>query len=138
MAAGGLLLAADQAADQAGEKRPMTDHERIQGTWELLSGERNSKPLPDEIVKQVTLVFSGNELTTKTKDRSTKATFKLDPGKEPKEIDLHMDGNVGKGIYHLEKDGLKIAHGEVDEPRPSQFPKSGSGLTVLILKRKIR
>jgi uncharacterized protein (TIGR03067 family) len=138
IAASGLLLAAGQAIDQAKEKRTMTDHERIQGTWELVSGERNAKPFPDELIKHVTLIFSGNELTTKTKERSTKATFKLDQSKKPKVIDLHMDGEVGKGIYDLDQDILKIAHGEVGDARPSEFPKAGSGLTVLILKRKIQ
>ena len=113
----------------------MNDQENVQGTWTLTAGERNGKTLPDEVIKHVKLIFSGQKLTTESKGRKTEATFKLDSSKEPKEIDLDMDGSVGKGIYQLEKDSLKIAHGEVGDPRPKEFPNPGSGLTVLVLSR---
>ena len=114
----------------------MDDQEKIQGTWALASGERGGKALPDEVTKHVKLVFAGNKITTKNKERQTEATFKLDPKKVPKEIDLDMDGSIGKGIYQLDGDTLKIAHGEVGDARPKEFPKMGSGLTVLVLKRE--
>ena len=132
VAACGLLLAADEAR----EKRPMDDREKIQGTWALVSGERNGKTLPDEAIKHVKLIFSGDKLTTKNKERKTEASFKLDSNKEPKEINVDMEGNVGKGIYQFDGDTLKIAHGEVGDARPKEFPKAGSGLTVLVLKRE--
>ncbi len=114
----------------------MGDQDRIQGTWALVSGERGGRPLPTEVVRHVTLTFAGNQLTTKTRDREMRSAFRLDPGKEPKEIDLDMGGAVGKGIYRLDGDDLKIAHGEVGDARPREFPKAGSGLTVLVLKRQ--
>jgi uncharacterized protein (TIGR03067 family) len=114
----------------------MGDQENIQGTWALASGERNGKALPAEVVQQVKLIFAGDKLTTKHKDRKTEATFKLDSNKTPKEIDLDMDGNVGKGIYELDGDSLKIVHGEVGDARPKDFPGAGAGLTVLVLKRE--
>jgi uncharacterized protein (TIGR03067 family) len=103
----------------------------------LVSGERDGKPIPAEVAKNVKLVFAGNKLTTVNKGRKSEATFKLDPDKNPREIDVDMDGSVGKGIYQLDDDNLKIAHGEVGDPRPKEFPeKEGSGLTVLVLKRE--
>jgi len=132
IAACGLLLAADNTK----ENQAMGDQEKIQGTWALVSGERNSKPLPDQVIQHVKLIFAGDRLTTQHKDRKTEATFKLDPNKTPKEIDLVMDGHVGKGIYQLDGDSLKMVHGEVGDARPKDFPKAGSGLTVLVLKRE--
>ncbi len=114
----------------------MGDQEKIQGTWAIVSGERKGKPLPDELIQHIKLIFAGDKLTTKHKDRNTEATFELDSKKTPKEIDLDMDGNVGKGIYQLDGDTLKIVHGEVGDARPKDFPKAGSGLTVLVLKRE--
>jgi uncharacterized protein (TIGR03067 family) len=134
-----LLVAACSlvlAAAEAEEKGPMGDQEKIQGTWALVSGERGGKPLPDEVVGHVKLIISGKKLTTKNKDRQTEATFKIDPNQEPKEIDIEMDGGVGKGIYQLDGKTLKIAHGEVGDARPKEFPKAGSGLTILVLKRE--
>jgi uncharacterized protein (TIGR03067 family) len=132
VAACGLLLAGDKTK----EKQLMGDQEKIQGGWALVSGERNGKPLPDEVLPHVKLIFAGDKLTTKHKDRETEATFKLVSSKTPKEIDLDMDGSVGKGIYQLEGDTLRIVHGEVGNPRPKDFPAAGSGLTVLVLKRE--
>ncbi len=113
----------------------MSDREKVQGTWELVAAERNGKPLPDEVIQHIRLIFAGDKLKTKHKDRTTEATFKLDSNTTPKEIDLDMDGNVGRGIYQLDGDTLKIVHGEVGDTRPKEFPKPGSGLTFLVLKR---
>jgi uncharacterized protein (TIGR03067 family) len=134
VAACGFLLAADNPK----EKPSMSDQEKVQGTWALVSGERKGKPFSQDVVQHVKLIFAGDKLTTKTKDRETEATFKLDSSKRPKEIDLDMDGNIGKGVYELESDTLKIAHGEIGDARPKEFPKPGSGLTILILKREKR
>jgi uncharacterized protein (TIGR03067 family) len=131
-AACGLLLAADNTK----EKVAMGDQEKIQGTWALVSGERNGKPLQDQVIQHIKLIFAGDKLTTQHKDRKTEASFNLDANKTPKEIDLDMDGSVGKGIYQLDGDSLKIVHGEVGDARPKDFPKAGSGLTVLVLKRQ--
>ena len=114
----------------------MGDQEKIQGSWALVSGEYNGKPLSDEVIQHVQLIFAGQKLTTKNKDRQTEATFTLNPNRAPKEIDVDMEGNVGKGIYQLDGDTLKIAHGEVGGARPREFPKAGSGLTVLVVRRK--
>jgi uncharacterized protein (TIGR03067 family) len=131
----GLLLASDDSKD----KKPVTDHDNIQGTWSLESAVRDGKPLPSEVTKQIRLIFSGDKLATKNKDRTTAATFKLHPDQTPKGIDLDMDGNVGLGIYQLVGDELNIVHGEVGDPRPKAFDLEGtSGLTLLILKREKR
>ena len=115
----------------------MKDEDKIQGTWLLESGERHGKALPDNVVKNATLIFAGDKLTTKTKDRATESKFTLHVDKTPKEIDLDMDGNVGLGIYQLEDDSLKIVHGEVGDARPTTFEtKNQSGLTLLVLKRQ--
>jgi uncharacterized protein (TIGR03067 family) len=128
----GVLLGGDQPKG----KQPMGDQEKIQGTWAIVSGERGGKALPAEVIQSIHLIFAENKLTTKRKDRQTEATFKLNSASTPKEIDLDMDGNIGKGIYKLDGDTLKIVHGEVGDDRPKDFPEPGSGLTVLVLKRE--
>ena len=132
----GLLMAACIVTYTGKEKRPMNDHEQIQGNWLLLSAERNGKTTPEEIAVHIRLVFAGDELLTKNKDRVTEAKFRLNPGKNPSEIDLDMGGHVGHGLYVLQGDSLKIVHGEVGNARPTEFAApAGSGLTLLVLKR---
>lgn len=132
----GLLLAAYIVKHTGKETRPMSDHEQIQGTWLLMSAERNGKATPQEIAAHIRLVFHGDELLTKNKDRVTEAKFRLYPDRKPSEIDLDMQGHIGQGLYVLEGDDLKIVHGEVGETRPTEFAApAGSGLTLLVLKR---
>src|SRR5260221_13152945 len=103
------------------EKRPMSDQEQIQGTWLLISAERNGKATPVDIAMHIRLVFDADKLLTKNKDRVTEAKFRLNPDKKPSEVDLDMDGQVGHGIYVLQGDSLKIVHGEVGNAGPTEF-----------------
>lgn len=114
----------------------MDDNDRIQGSWALVAGQRTGKSFPAEVVQHVHLIFAGNRLTTQNRDRKTEAAFTLDSSKTPHEIDLDMGGSVGKGIYDLAGDTLTIAHGEVGDPRPTDFPQGEANLTVLVLKRE--
>ena len=91
---------------------------RFRVTLALVSGERNGNSLPDQVIEHIKLIFAGDKLTTQHKDRKTEAALKLDANKTPKEIDLDMDGSVGKGIYQLDGDSLKIIRGEVGDARP--------------------
>jgi uncharacterized protein (TIGR03067 family) len=101
-----------------------------------VSGERHGKPLPADVVKHVTLVFAGNKLTTHTTRGANEARFTVHPNMKPGGIDLDMDGSVGLGIYRLEGDRLKLAHGEVGDPRPAGFTgKESPRGTVLVLER---
>jgi len=119
------------------EERAMTDEQKIQGTWQLVAGERHGKAFSDEMVKGVTLSFTKDVLTTKNKDRESNAKFRLRSDIAPKGIDLTMEGSVGEGIYALEGDDLKILHGEVGDPRPTKFdPKAWPTSSLLILKRR--
>jgi len=126
----GFFMAADKARD-------MTDQEKIQGTWTLVSAQSNGKALPDDVVKNITLVFADNKLKTKNKDRENEAPFKLNWEKKPREIDLELPDGVGRGIYDLDGDNLKIIHGEVEQERPKEFvSKPDSKLILLVLKRE--
>jgi uncharacterized protein (TIGR03067 family) len=135
IAAGGLLIATYIVTCTRKEKPLMSDQEHIQGTWVLLSAKRNGKATPDEVARHIRLVFDGDKLHTKNRDRVTEARFRLNPDTKPSEIDLDMDGQIGHGIYVLEGDSLKIVHGEVGDARPTEFAApAGSGLTLLVLR----
>src|SRR5438034_9623803 len=80
------------------ESQSMSDREQIQGTWQLLSGERNGMPISEDAAKQIRLVFEGCRLLTKSKDRVTEAGFRLNADVTPTQIDLEMDGQVGGNL----------------------------------------
>ena len=52
----GLLVAADAPKDEAAKK----DLEKLQGTWALVSAERDGKRLPDAEVKKTKITFAGD------------------------------------------------------------------------------
>jgi uncharacterized protein (TIGR03067 family) len=129
----GLLVATARAED----KPAKGDKEKIQGTWTIVSGERDGQPIPEEAIKTIKLVFAGDKFTLDHDGRKSEGTFKLAPDKKPKEMDVDTEGQTVKAIYQLDGDTLKVAHGPPGEARPKEFPKKeGSGLSVVTLKRQ--
>jgi uncharacterized protein (TIGR03067 family) len=118
------------------QETKMTDQELIQGTWRVESGERGGKAFPNEIISSARLSFEGQVMTTVVAGNSTKFRFELSPENSHKEINLDMNGTVGKGIYKLDGDLLTIVHTEAGKPRPKEFATAAdTSLTMMVLKR---
>ncbi|MBY0524575.1 MAG: TIGR03067 domain-containing protein [Gemmataceae bacterium] len=130
------------AVSVAGGQDTKDDSEKLQGVWKVMSAERNGKKQPDDELKGLRLTFKADKIVFKDNDKEQEATYKLDPDKKPKAIDLVV--KVGDktetipGIYQLNGDDLKIcAAGEPGKPRPTEFatrPATGTGL--ILLKRE--
>jgi uncharacterized protein (TIGR03067 family) len=139
---GGLLLAADAPTEDAAKK----DREALQGAWRPVSSEMGGKDQTAE-AKEHLLVFEGDSFTVKKGDEvRVKGTFKLDPSKKPKAIDMTItesrrDQDKGKemhGIYELGKDTLKWCTAEPGgKDRPKEFAtKEGTRLMLVTLKKE--
>jgi uncharacterized protein (TIGR03067 family) len=115
------------AAD-AGQK----EREKLQGTWTVEGGEVNGSPLsPRE--KKASWVFEKDRLTWVAGTTKQRLTFRLDPNKIPKAIDIHSDGAQFQGIYRLEGDTLRVAYGK-ERPTAFKAPR-GSKHVLVVLKR---
>jgi uncharacterized protein (TIGR03067 family) len=124
------------------EPKQKPDAELIQGEWRVTHFEEEGKPNPPESLKTITYVFANGTVTIKDggKPLDKKAgTYRLDPSKDPKRIDLKSEGEEdGLGIYQLEGDRLSICaplgSGKIE--RPKEF-KTGakSGLMLIRLER---
>ena len=138
--AGAAARAADPVADEVKE---------LQGEWQAVEVELKGKKLTrdDAEAKTMRFVIKDNGLTvgnTEKAGRERKKTFKLDPSKTPKEIDItSLDGQekdtTAACIYKLEKDRLTICmpyFTKDPSKRPTEF-KSGAddGLMLLTLER---
>lgn len=127
-----FVVASVRADDKAA-----TDKDKLQGTWKIVSGTHGDQPVPAETFQGMSITYKGDKMMMKMGDMTLNWGFKLDQTKKPKEIDVDMDGKIGKGIYELDGDTMKVAHGEEGDPRPKDFAaKAGSKVSIIVLKRE--
>ena len=66
----------------------------------------------------------------------------LDPGQDPKAIDVIADGGPSRGkrvlgIYKIDSNKLTLCMADPDQPRPRQFKaEKGSGHTLMVFTRQ--
>ncbi len=130
-----LTALALSGADAAGGAKE--ELARFQGEWLIhkeLSRGADSTPKGGKVVVQgpTLKVYQGVKL-------AQTLTFRIDPAKDPKEIDLTQPGSkrTWPGIYRFDGDLLSIATGFGKKERATR-PKSfedKAGLLILILKR---
>jgi RNA polymerase sigma factor (sigma-70 family) len=149
-----------EARDRAAEKpataeKPKDDKDLIRGVWRVTSVEMDGKESAEEARKltPVRWVFSADKLTLRAEGAPDDATaYKLDPSKNPKQIDIVGKESVPPGgvpsgeappskpgIYILDGDSLTICLPNTPEPgrRPIEFKtREGGGTVLLKFKRE--
>jgi uncharacterized protein (TIGR03067 family) len=129
-----LVLAAPAPAEDAKK-----DAEKIQGTWKVVSLERGGEKGPEEMVKNAKFVIADGLITIKEPKREEKASFKLDPTKNPKTMDITPEKGkegVALGIYELKGDTLKFCFSKPGGARPTEFAsKAGTEQVLIVLER---
>lgn len=126
----------------ATDKDTKSDQERIQGTWEVVSGETNGKAMPDAVGMKFVFTKDVWRIGKDGKD-GLAVKYTLDPTKAPKAIDTTHELDPGKpivqlGIYELKEDALKISLEAAGRGRPATFEsKAGSTTTSFVLKRVV-
>ena len=131
------------AGRSAGEDIIRKDQEKLQGTWSLVSVEINGKALPREAIQGAELVVKRGKYAFTLGDTQLEITYKLDPAKKPKTIDITFNngpqqGKTFRGIYALEKDKFKVCRAvEPEKERPTEFAtRADSGLMLVVYKRE--
>jgi uncharacterized protein (TIGR03067 family) len=129
-----LIVPTALAEDKAG------DAKAIQGTWVFVSREMIGKKSTAADLKGGKIVIKDDSFVVVDGKKRDKHTFKLDPSKKPKVIDLTTaDGKTfTPAIYELKGDTLKICWSEkFPDERPTKIAgDADSGQTVVILKRE--
>jgi uncharacterized protein (TIGR03067 family) len=133
-----LCLCAALAASQAIADEPPSDQKAVQGTWVPVKAELAGKPLPDDVLKAITLKIheDGYEVTVKG-EGSDKGTSKLDAAAKPKAMTItSVEGaNAGKtflAIYELERDTFRVCYDLSGAKRPTEFKTSPGTLLYLV------
>ena len=135
-----LLIAADAKEDEA--KKELR---KFQGTWVLVSGEKDAEKIKDEHVKQSKITWERHRATLLTPHQSKetiRADITLDPSKNPKQMDWIRVTEPGKGkrmlaIYEfIDEDQYRICYAPPGKERPKDFStKAGSGHILHVWKR---
>ena len=126
----GLLFASVVIAQDNATKKDLA---KLQGTWALVSGERDGKKVPEEEAKNTVITIRGSDFVFPDVSQigtSAKGTIKLDPTKNPKWIDSTSSKGGAKslGIYEFVGNGYRVCFAEPGKDRPQHFSaKSGSG-----------
>src|SRR5947207_1535780 len=136
----GALLAADNQSEMTKEELIRQDYERLSGTFSLVSGVVDGKPVPEEVRKKTVLVTDHNKFTVSTGDEagtSARGTFTIDPTQRPKRADsLQADGpDKGKtlfGIYEIIDDNHKRACWALPgHARPTAFSSEPASSNII-------
>ena len=123
------LFGADTAQDAAVKK----DLENFQGVWTVESMDLDGKPLTEEQRKKIKLSIKGENFTFDNGSGAEPGSYKIDPSKNPKELNIVISEGQDKGkiylvIYKFEN-GKMIQCMQLDnKKRPTEFTgKAGSG-----------
>jgi uncharacterized protein (TIGR03067 family) len=128
------LLAAGSFQDDAAKK----EMKQMEGTWTILSMEINGNMVSEDDAKKFKLVTMGDKWSLTVDGKTTEATYKVDPGKDPKTIDwTDAKGQRIHGIYSLVDDTLQMCRRlEPNKPRPTEFAAAAdSGAVLVVWKR---
>lgn len=133
-----LVLLCGDAKEEAIAK----DLEKLQGVWSVVSMEMDGKPLSEERRKKTRLTIRGEKFTFETGVDSHEGLYKIDPTKDPKQLDIVITRGDEKGkvylvIYKFE-DGNMIQAMRLDnKSRPAEFTgKAGTGAALEIWHRE--
>jgi uncharacterized protein (TIGR03067 family) len=113
----------------------------FQGTWEIVSVEKDGSAVPQDDIAGMTVVISGSAYKLINKDNVSKGTFTLDSSKEPKQMDVrHSEDNDSQtmpAIYEVTSDTLRVCYNPEGGTRPASFStKPDSGFLSVVYKRK--
>jgi uncharacterized protein (TIGR03067 family) len=105
---------------------------KLQGDWQIASG-----TLPDSFQRKAVYTFRQDKLIITVDQARTELRLKLDPAKQPKEIDMLKGDRRSVGIYELKEDQLRLCY-EVESraPRPQRFEVVAGTEVLLVLKRR--
>jgi uncharacterized protein (TIGR03067 family) len=127
------LVAADDAKKEL---------DKFGGTWKYTSMNVEGVDAPADEFKSVTVVIEGDHFVVKDPQSESTGTFKVDPSKNPKTMDVHFDtgpekGNTFLGIYEFVDGKLRVCLNLRVKPRPTEFAaKPGSGRVLETLERQ--
>jgi uncharacterized protein (TIGR03067 family) len=119
-----------------------TSPDLLQGSWRFTRVIQNGEETPADVYGGAKVTVQKDRLTISLTKKTHTATFRLDPAKKPKQIDLvpadgRFQGKTLNGIYAVRGKILRICWAEPGKDRPAGFDsKADSGHYLMVLERR--
>jgi uncharacterized protein (TIGR03067 family) len=144
LALGGLLTS---CAVHTTENAQLDDAKAVEGTWQPITAEIGGQPVPDTILKSITLKLDDGKYEAMAGTVPDKGTYTMDSDSKPRSMSItSTEGvNIGKtfpAIYELNRDNsngdtLEICYDLSGAKRPAEFKSiAGTQLYLVTYSRK--
>jgi uncharacterized protein (TIGR03067 family) len=144
----GLLIGAVVAllaADWPREDGLARDMDKLQGTWTIRVVETSGKIVEGDRSPNAPgeLMLNGNHYTLKLGELTNTGTFRLDPERSPKTVDVIPSegpdkGRTFPGIYYIEAGIMRSCFNVGGGKRPTSFTTKDQPGWVVVEQRRIR
>ena len=127
---------------QPADDKAQREEEKLAGTWQVVSVEADGQNLPANQFRGLKMTFKAGKFTAQKGERDKQeGTYKIDPSKNPKQIDIRhktgpLAGRDQLAIYSLAGNTLKVCSGGSDKERPDNFLTRGKEGRVLMTLRR--
>ena len=123
-----------------GAAAPQTELEKLEGNWQVISGQANGEPIPPETITNISLSIKGTNYEAVIGDGNDHGHFSIDPSKTPRQMDIHSEREDNPhllAIYEITSDLLRVCLGRQGAERPKSFATADDERLLLFeYKRK--
>lgn len=140
-----LVVAASltaHAANESDEHKAPDDRQALQGDWIPVKAELGGQPMPEAVLKTISLKLIKNEYEVLVAGKPDKGTWTIDPAAKPKSMKIIGVKGPNKGktfpaIYELADDTLRVCYDLSGAKFPTEFKtKADTKLYLVTYKRK--
>jgi uncharacterized protein (TIGR03067 family) len=130
------------AASESSDHKATDDQKALQGDWIPIKAELAGKPMPESVLKTISLKLTKNDYEVFVAGNPDKGTWTIDATTKPKSMKVTgvKGPNAGKtfpAIYELAADTLRICYDLSGKKRPVEFAtKPDTKLYLVTYKRK--
>ena len=140
--AGLVLVTSSLALADDASSKSADDQKALQGEWIPIKAELAGQPMPEAVLKTISLKLAKNDYEALVGTKPDKGTWTIDSGVKPKGMKIvGVKGpNAGKtfpAIYELTGDTLRVCYDLSGAKRPTEFKtKPDTKLYLVTYKRK--
>jgi uncharacterized protein (TIGR03067 family) len=130
------------ADEKSGDRKTPDDQKALQGDWIPVKAELAGQPMPEAVLKTISLKLVKNEYEVLVAGKPDKGTWTIDAAAKPKSMKITGVKGPNKGktfpaIYELADDTLRVCYDLSGKKFPTEFKtKADTKLYLVTYKRK--